>query len=408
MMKVGLDIEKIRAEFPTLRQKIGNYPLVYFDNGATSQKPQVVIDRISRYYEQENANIHRGVHHLSQISTDNYEAARKTIQTFIGAKHAHEVIFTSGTTEGINLVAESYGKLLQPGDEIIITEMEHHSNIVPWQMLAKERNLQLKYIPLNDQGELKWEKLEGMLTNKTKLLAFTHISNSLGTINPAKEITAIAHKNGTKVLLDAAQSLQHTKINVQELDCDFMVFSAHKVFGPTGAGILYGKEEVLNEIPPYKGGGDMIKSVSMQQTEYNILPFKFEAGTPNIIGGIAMATALEWLDELDYAAIIEHEAELLHYATERIKEIKGVTIYGNSAQKSSILSFLIDGFHPYDIGTLLNQQGIAVRTGHHCTQPVMEYFGIPGTIRASFSLYNTKEEIDLFITALKKAINMLQ
>jgi cysteine desulfurase/selenocysteine lyase len=408
MVKTTFDISEIRAQFPTLQQKVGNYPLVYFDNGATSQKPQAVIDRLDRYYQLENANIHRGVHYLSQISTDNYEKARKSIQKFINAEHDHEVIFTSGTTEGINLVAACFGKMLQKGDEIIITEMEHHSNIVPWQMLSEERNLTLKYVPLKDNGELAWDELDTLLTDRSKLLAFTHVSNSLGTINPVEEIIEKAHSKGAKVLLDGAQSLQHFNVDVQALDCDFMVFSGHKVFGPTGSGVLYGKEAILNEMPPYKGGGDMIKTVSMEKTEYNSLPFKFEAGTPHIAGAIGLGAAIDWLSELDYEAIQEHEEDLLQYATQQIKQIEGVKIYGEAANKSSILSFLIDGTHPYDIGTLLNQQGIAVRTGHHCTQPIMDRFGIPGTIRASFCFYNTKEEIDLFINALKKAVQMLK
>lgn len=408
MVKTSLNIAEIRGQFPTLHQEVGKYPLVYFDNGATSQKPQAVIDRLKQYYTLENANIHRGVHYLSQISTDNYEKARKSIQTFINAKHDHEVIFTSGTTEGINLVAHCFGKLLLEGDEIIITELEHHSNIVPWQMLAEERGLALKYVPLKENGELAWDQFDSLLTDRTKMVAFAHVSNSLGTINPAKEIIEKAHAKGAKVLLDGAQSLQHFKVDVQELDCDFLVFSGHKLFGPTGSGVLYGKEEILNKMPPYKGGGDMIKTVSMEKTEYNELPFKFEAGTPHIAGAIGLGAAVDWLSGLDYEGIQQHEDELLSYATAQIKEIEGVKIYGEAAQKSSILSFLIDGTHPYDIGTLLNQQGIAVRTGHHCTQPVMDHFGIPGTIRASFCFYNTKEEIDLFINALKKAVQMLK
>lgn len=408
MIEVGFDIAKIRAQFPVLNQKVGKYPLVYFDNGATSQKPQVVIDRIEKYYEDENANIHRGVHHLSQISTENYEAARKIIQSFIGAEHEHEVIFTSGTTEGINLVSKCFGQLLQAGDEIIITEMEHHSNIVPWQMLAQERGLTLKYVPLKQNGELDWDQFDSLLTDKVKLVACSHISNSLGTINPIEEVIEKAHAKGAKVLIDAAQSLQHMRVDVVELDADFLVFSGHKIFGPTGVGILYGKEELLNAMPPFKGGGDMIKTVSMEKTEYNDLPHKFEAGTPNIVGGIALGTAIEWLSQQDFEGIKSYEDELLHYATERIQEIEGVQLFGTAERKSSILSFLIDGCHPYDIGTLLNQQGIAVRTGHHCTQPIMDFYSIPGTIRASFSFYNTKEEIDLFIDALKKAVQMLK
>ncbi|MEO9533391.1 MAG: cysteine desulfurase [Crocinitomicaceae bacterium] len=404
---MALNVENIRAEFPILSTKVGKYPLIYFDNGATSEKPSVVINRVTQYYEQENANIHRGVHHLSQVSTENYELARKSIQNFIGAQHDHEVIFTSGTTEGINLVAQCFGELLQSGDEILITEMEHHSNIVPWQMLAERKQLVLKYIPLTANGELALNELDDLLSDKTKLVSLTHISNSLGTINPIEEIIEKAHAKGAKVLIDAAQSLQHMRVNVQDLDCDFLVFSGHKVFGPTGVGILYGKEEVMNSMPPYKSGGDMIKTVTMAGTTYNELPHKFEAGTPNIVGGIALGTAIDWINALDFEDIQVYEHELLSYATERIQEIDGVQLYGTSKNKSSILSFLIEGTHPYDIGTLLNQQGVAVRTGHHCTQPVMDYFQISGTIRASFSFYNTKEEIDYFIEALKKAIKML-
>ena len=405
---MALNVENIRAEFPILSTKVGKYPLVYFDNGATSEKPKVVIDRVSTYYKFENANIHRGVHHLSQLSTTNYENARLSIKKFIGAKKSEEVIFTSGTTEGINLVAHCFGETLDTGDEILITEMEHHSNIVPWQMLAERKGLQLKYIPLTATGELDLSALDTLLTSKTKLLSITHISNSLGTINPIEDLILKAHSFNCKVLIDAAQSLQHCRVNVQELDCDFLVFSGHKVFGPTGVGILYGKEELLNRMPPYKGGGDMIKEVKMSKTTYNDLPHKFEAGTPNIVGGIALGTAIDWLDQFDFDEIEQYEHELLEYASTRISEIEGVTIYGQAIKKSSILSFLIEGLHPYDLGTLLNQQGVAVRTGHHCTQPVMDYFGIPGTIRASFSFYNTKEEIDIFITALKKAITMLK
>lgn len=404
---LGLNVENIRAEFPILSTKVGKYPLIYFDNGATGQKPQAVINRIEDYYTSENANIHRGVHHLSQLSTENYESARKTIQHFIGAQHSEEVIFTSGTTDGINLVAQCFGDLLKAGDEILITEMEHHSNIVPWQMLAERKQLNLKFIPLKENGELKLELLDQLLTPKTKLFAFTHISNALGTINPVTELISRAHAVGCKVLLDAAQSLQHCKVNVSDLDVDFLVFSGHKVFGPTGTGILYGKKELLSNMPPYRGGGDMIKTVKMTGTTYNDLPHKMEAGTPNISGGIALGHALDWLSQFDFQEIEAYENELLSYATEQIKTINGVKIYGESTKKSSILSFLIEGLHPYDVGTLLNQQGVAVRTGHHCTQPIMDFFEIPGTIRASFSFYNTKEEIDYFIQALKKAVNML-
>jgi len=382
--------------------------LIYFDNGATSQKPSVVIEAERNFYLLENANIHRGVHHLSQLATEKYENAREIIRNYLSAKFSHEIIFTSGTTAGINLVASSYGKLLQKGDEILITQMEHHSNIVPWQMLAEERELKLKYIPILKNGELDLVQFDNLLSSKTKLVAVTHVSNSLGTINPIREIIEKAHKAGAVVMIDAAQSLQHFKLNVQELDCDFLVFSGHKVFAPTGTGILYAKENLLNKMPPYMGGGDMIKTVTMEKTEYNELPHKFEAGTPNIAGGIVLGKAIEWLSQFDLKEIEKYEHELLEYATEKLKKIPGVVVYGEAKNKSSILSFLIEGTHPYDIGTLLNQQGVAVRTGHHCAQPVMDFFGIPGTIRASFSFYNTREEIDYFINALNKAVNMLK
>lgn len=405
---MALDLNHIRNQFPILSTKVGKYPLVYFDNGATSQKPRVVIDAINRYYEQENANIHRGVHHLSQVSTDNYEKARRRIQEHLNAPHEHEIIFTKGTTDGINLIAESFGKLLTDGDEILITEMEHHSNIVPWQMLVERKGLTLRYIPMTNLGELDFSQLETLINEKTRLIAITHISNALGTINPIEDIIKKGHAVGAKVLIDAAQSLQHMRVDVQQLDCDFLVFSGHKVFGPTGVGILYGKEKLLNEMPPYQGGGDMIKTVSMSGTTYNELPHKFEAGTPNIIGGIGLGVAIEWLSGFNFEDIQQHETDLLEYATDALSKIDGIKIYGEAENKSSVISFLIEGTHPYDIGTLLNQQGIAVRTGHHCTQPIMEFFDIPGTIRASFSFYNTKEEIDQFIKALEKAIQMLR
>ncbi len=401
------DVNTIRKQFPILSEKVGKYPLVYFDNGATSQKPKAVIDIINQYYNKENANIHRGVHHLSQLSTENYEKARKIIQNHINAKNDHEVIFTKGTTDGINLIAHSFGKLLKQGDEILISAMEHHSNIVPWQMLAEEKGIVLKHIPMNEAGELNLSNLDQLITSQTKLVSVTHVSNALGTINPIEQLIEQAHAVGAKVLIDAAQSLQHFNVDVQALDCDFMVFSGHKVFGPTGVGILYGKEDILNKIPPYQGGGDMIKTVTLAKTTYNDLPHKFEAGTPNIVGGIALGSAIEWLSQFDLSEIAEYEDQLLHYATNELLKIEGLKIYGTAKKKSSVISFLIEGTHPYDIGTLLNQQGIAVRTGHHCTQPIMDFFEIPGTIRASFSFYNTQEEIDQFITALKKAVTML-
>ena len=406
--KALFDVAAIRSQFPILNTQIGKYPLIYFDNGATAQKPQVVIDAIDAYYTKQNANIHRGVHHLSQLATEEYEQSRNFIQQYLGARYPHEILFTAGTTAGINLVAHSFGKMLKKGDEILITQMEHHSNIVPWQMLCEERELTLRYIPLTPSGELDLSTIDTLLNGKTKLLSVTHISNSLGTINPIEMLIAKAHAVGAKVLIDAAQSLQHMRVNVQELDCDFLVFSGHKTFAPTGTGILYGKEELLNSMPPYQGGGDMIKTVTLEKTEYNDLPHKFEAGTPHIEGGIVLGKAMQWISQLDMKAVAAYEHELLTYATQRIHEIEGITIYGTAKNKSSILSFLADGTHPYDVGTLLNQQGIAVRTGHHCAQPVMDYFKIPGTIRASFAFYNTKAEIDFFMEALKKAVNMLR
>ncbi len=408
LKKTPFDIAQIRAQFPTLKRKVYGKQLVYFDNGATSQKPQIVIDSISNYYENENANIHRGVHLLSQEATTAYEEARTTVQKFINAAHDYEIIFTKGTTDAINLVAFSFGEMLNPGDEIIISAMEHHSNIVPWQMMCERKKCILKVVPISNSGELIMDQFDSMLSNKTKLVAITHISNSLGTINPVEEIISKAHNVGAKVLIDGAQSIQHSTIDVQALDCDFFVFSSHKVFGPTGAGVLYGKEEILNEMPPYQGGGDMIAKVTFEKTTYNELPFKFEAGTPHIAGGIATGVALKYLSELDMDAIHAYETGLLHYSEAELLKIDGLRIIGTAKNKASLVSFFIDGLHPFDIGTLLDKQGIAVRTGHHCTQPLMDFFQIPGTIRASFAFYNTKEEIDLFIIALKRSIDMLK
>ncbi len=403
-----LDIESIRRQFPALHREVYGKPLIYFDNGATSQKPQVVIDAITNYYTSENANIHRGVHFLSQQATDAYEEARKIVQQFIHAKYDHEIIFTKGTTDGINLVATCFGELLKPGDEIIISGMEHHSNIVPWQMLCERKGLKLNVIPVLDNGELDLDVFERLLSDRTKLVAVTHISNTLGTINPVKTMISKAHAAGAKVLIDGAQSIQHLPINVQELDCDFYVFSSHKAFGPTGAGVLYGKEEILNEMPPYQGGGDMIAKVTFEKTTYNELPFKFEAGTPHIIGGIATGTALQYLSGLDTEALHRHEAGLLDFAQEELLKTEGLRIIGTAKEKTSVVSFFVDGLHPFDIGTLLDKQGIAVRTGHHCTQPLMDRFGIPGTVRASFAFYNTREEIEVFLNALNRSVGMLR
>ena len=403
-----LDIQKIRTDFPILNEKIRGKQLVYLDNGASTQKPQVVIDAESYYYEHQYANIHRGVHYLSQVGTDLYENVRKQVQQFINAKHEHEIIFTKGTTNAINLVAYTFGrKFINEGDEIVITEMEHHSNIVPWQMLCEEKKCVLKYIPLQADGSINLEDAERLITPKTKLVSVVYVSNALGTINPIKELIAIAHKNGAKILIDAAQAIQHFTIDVQALDCDFFVFSGHKIYGPTGTGILYGKEEILNEMPPYEGGGDMIKTVSFSGTTFNDLPFKFEAGTPNIAGCIALGTAIKYVQDLGIDNIRAYETELLNYATEKLSAIEGLKIYGTAKHKSSVISFLLDGIHPYDVGVILDNQGIAIRTGHHCAQPVMDHYGIPGTCRASFAFYNTKEEVDVLVDGILKAKKML-
>lgn len=403
-----MDFEKIRSDFPILSQKIRGRDLVYLDNGATTQKPQIVIDTISNYYAEYNSNIHRGVHHLSQVATQAYEDARTTIQNFIGAAHNHEIIFTSGTTAGINLVASTWGrKNITEGDEVLISAMEHHSNIVPWQMLCEEKNAQLKVIPMNDEGELILSEFDKLLTSKTKIVAVNHISNSLGTINPIEEIMSKAHSNGTVVLIDGAQAVSHMPLNMVELDADFYVFSAHKLFGPTGAGILYGKEDLMNNMPPYQGGGDMIKTVTFEKTTYNDLPHKMEAGTPNIVGGIATAAGIEYIQSIGFEAIVQKENELKEAATKMLLSIPGLKIYGEASNKISVISFMIKGLHPYDVGTILDQLGIAIRTGHHCTQPVMDFFDIPGTIRASFSFYNDQSDIDALEKGLLKAISML-
>ncbi|MGO4817051.1 aminotransferase class V-fold PLP-dependent enzyme [Flavobacterium sp. W22_SRS_FP1] len=402
-----LDIHKIRADFPILSRKVNGKPLVYFDNGATSQKPQVVIDAISKYYEEINANIHRGVHTLSQLATDAYEASRGKIQNHINAKFAHEVLFTSGTTFGINLVANGFASILKPGDEVLVSAMEHHSNIVPWQMLCERTGATLKVIPMNDNGELIMAEYDTLLSDKTKIVTVNHISNALGTVNPIKYIIDKAHAFGAAVLIDGAQAVPHVKPDVQALDCDFYVFSGHKICGPTGIGVLYGKESWLNKLPPYQGGGEMIKDVSFEKTTYAELPHKFEAGTPNVAGGIVLGTAVDYMNSVGFDNIQQQELELLEYGTRRLLEIEGLKIYGTAAIKTSVISFNIEGIHPYDIGTIIDKLGIAVRTGHHCAQPIMSYFKIPGTIRASFSFYNTKEEIDIMVEAIKRATAML-
>jgi cysteine desulfurase/selenocysteine lyase len=404
-----LDIHKIRKDFPILSRIVNGKPLVYFDNGATAQKPQSVIDAITHYYAYQNSNIHRGVHTLSREITIAYEEARKTIQLHLNAKQASEIIFTKGTTESINLVAHCFGNLaITEGDEIIITQMEHHSNIVPWQQLCEEKKAILKFIPINQSGELILEELPKLITAKTKLVAFTQISNTLGTINPVKEmITTIRSLSKAAILIDGAQAVPHLKPDVQDLDCDFYVFSGHKLFGPTGVGVLYAKEEWLQQFGPYQTGGGTIKTVTLQKTEFADSPLKFEAGTPHIEGGIGLAAAIKYVTEIGFENIQKHEDDLLNYATKQLKEIEGLVIYGNAKHKTSVISFNVGSIHPFDIGTLLDKYGVAIRSGHHCTQPLWQFYNIPGTIRASFAFYNTFEEVDVFIEALKKSIRLL-
>ena len=402
-----LDINKVRADFPILSRTVNGKPLVYFDNGATSQKPQIVIDAIAKYYQEINANIHRGVHTLSQLATDAYEESRGKIQNHINAKFAHEVIFTSGTTHGINTIANGFSSLLKSGDEVLVSALEHHSNIVPWQMLCEKTGATLRVIPMNENGELILSEYDKLLSNKTKIVTVNHISNALGTINPIKYMIDKAHEFGAAVLIDGAQAVPHLKPNVQELDCDFYVFSGHKMCGPTGVGILYGKEAWLNKLPPYQGGGEMIKEVTFAKTTYADLPHKFEAGTPDIAGGIVLGVAVDYMNSIGFDAIQKQEFELVQYGTKRLLEIEGLKIFGTAKEKTSVISFNIGEIHPYDIGTIIDKLGIAVRTGHHCAQPIMDFFKIPGTIRASFAFYNTKEEIDVMVEAVKKAQLML-
>ena len=406
--KEMIDIKTVRKDFPILSREVYGKPLVYFDNAASSQKPSKVIDAISHYYEYEHSNIHRGVHHLSAEATEKHEESRKTIQGFINAKYSHEIIFTKGTTDSINLVAYSFGnKFINGGDEVIVSSLEHHSNIVPWQMMCEARGAKLKVIPINDAGELLLDEYRNLLSIKTKIVAIGHVSNALGTINPVKEIIAEAKKKSIPVLLDGAQAIPHLAVDVQELDCDFYAFSAHKIFGPTGVGILYGKEILLKTIPPYQGGGEMIDTVTFEKTTYNELPHKFEAGTPNMAGVIGLKAAIDYMNEIGINNIAIAEHQLLEYATEQISAINGVRLIGTAKEKASVLSFLVNDVHPYDIGTILDRLGVAVRTGHHCAEPLMNRLSIPGTVRASFAFYNTKEEVDVFINALKKAVSML-
>ncbi len=402
-----MDIVKIRKDFPILTRKVNGNPLVYFDNAATSQTPKQVIDAIVDYYSRYNANIHRGVHTLAQEATEAYEGGRKKIQQFFNAASTHEIIFTSGTTHSINLVANGFTALLSQGDEILVSAMEHHSNIVPWQMLCERTGAVLKVIPMDEDGVLRMDLYESLLSEKTRIVVCNHVSNALGTINPVEEIISRAHAIGAAVLVDGAQSSPHLRVDVQKLDVDFYTASAHKLCGPTGIGMLYGKEKWLKELPPYQGGGEMIAEVTFEKTTYADLPYKFEAGTPNICGGIAFGAAIDYLNSIGLDAIDQYEHELLVYATEKLSRIEGMKIYGDTKHKTAVISFNIKGIHPYDVGTLLDKMGIAVRTGHHCAQPVMDFFQIPGTIRVSFSFYNTREEIDRFVEALERARQML-
>ncbi len=403
-----LDIEKVRKDFPILETTVYGYPLVYLDNAATTQKPLAVLKAMDDYYTTINSNVHRGVHALSQQATDAFELSRKKIAEFVGARHSYEIIFTKGTTESINLVAASFGrKFLKEGDSILVSGMEHHSNIVPWQMICEEKNATLKVIPVNEQGELVLDGLDKLLQSGVKLVAFNYVSNALGSINPVKEIIAAAHKYGIPVLLDAAQAVQHMEIDVAELDVDFLAFSSHKIYGPTGFGVLYGKEYWLNQLPPYQGGGEMIKTVSFEKTTYNDLPYKFEAGTPDMAGAIGLAAALDYLQGLGFPAIREAESELMAYATDVLQQIEGLRFYGNVANRAGVLSFLVGNIHPFDMGEILDKQGIAVRTGHHCAQPIMDQYCIPGTVRASLSFYNTPGEMDRLAAGIRKAVVLL-
>jgi cysteine desulfurase/selenocysteine lyase len=404
-----LDVDKIRADFPILKQKIHGKPLVYLDNGATSQKPQVVIEALNRYYTAENSNIHRGVHFLSEQATAAYEAARQKIKCFVNARSEQEIIFVRGTTEAINLVAQSYGRtFLKPGDEIIVSAMEHHSNIVPWQILCEQTGARLRVIPINHDGELVLDEYRRLLSQKTKLVSVTHVSNALGTIVPVKEMVRLAHERQVPVLVDGAQAVPHLKVDVQDLDCDFYAFSGHKLFGPTGVGILYGRSDLLEAMPPYQGGGDMISLVTFEKTHYNVLPYKFEAGTPHIAGGIGLGAAVDYLESLDWQQVAAHEHSLLSHATAALSDIDGLRIVGTAKEKVGVVSFVFDHVHAHDVGTILDQEGVAVRAGHHCAMPVMQRFGVPATTRASFALYNTLQEIDVLVRGVHRALKVFQ
>jgi len=404
---VGFGADKIREDFPALRLKVHGKPLVYLDNAATTQKPQVVIDALTRYYTEENSNVHRGVHFLSQVATQAYDGGRNRVRRFLDASHDHEIVCTRGTTAGINLVAQSYGrKYLGAGDEVVISAMEHHSNIVPWQMVCDEKRAKLKVIPITDAGELCLDEYERMLGDRTKLVAVAHVSNALGTVNPVREMIALAHQRGVPVLVDGAQSASHMPVDVQELDCDFYAFSSHKLFGPTGIGALYGKADLLEAMPPYQGGGDMISSVSFEKTIYNTLPYKFEAGTPHIAGVIGLAAAIDYVEAIGRKQIAAYEADLLAYGTELLSAIPGLRLIGTARAKASVLSFVVDGIHAHDVGTILDMDGVAVRAGHHCAMPVMKRFGLPATARASLAFYNTRADLDALTKAIHKAIEV--
>jgi cysteine desulfurase/selenocysteine lyase len=402
-----IDVNDIRHQFPTLHQEVNGHPLVYLDNGATTHKPQVVIDAISYYYEKLNSNIHRGVHFLSQQATDAYEASRETIRQHLNAQHLHEIIFTKGNTEAINLVANGFRQILQEGDEVLVSAMEHHSNIVPWQMACQSSSATLKVIPMDEMGVLDMDSYKNLLSDKTKVVAVNHISNALGTINPVKQMIQWAHEVGAAVLIDGAQAGPHCSIDVQDLDADFYCISGHKVYGPTGIGALYGKEERLKKLPPYQGGGEMIATVSFDKTTYADLPHKFEAGTPNIAGGVALKTAIDWINQIGLDNIVSYEKELVDYATKELSKIEGIRFIGQAQEKAGVISFIVGDIHPYDMGMILDKLGVAVRTGHHCAQPVMDQFCIPGTVRASFAVYNTKEDVNRLVEGVKKAQTML-
>lgn len=407
--KKPFDAERVRKDFPLLERQVNGQQLVYLDNGASSQKPRSVIDRVSDYYCREHANIHRGVHHLSQHATEAYENTRETARRFLNARHSHEILFTRGTTESINLVAASFGrKFLRPGGEVVVSMMEHHSNIVPWQMICEERQARLRVVPINQAGELDMDALESLLSERTQLVSVTHVSNALGTITPVKDIIALAHEHQVPVLLDGAQAVPHMRVDVQDLDVDFYAFSAHKMFGPTGVGILYGKEDLLNAMPPYQGGGEMIERVTFDRTTYNTLPYKFEAGTPNIADGIAFGAAMDYCDQFAEQEVIAHERDLLAYATDQLSEIDGLKIIGTAGDKAGVISFIFDDMHPFDVGAILDQLGIAVRTGHHCAQPLMDFYGITGTVRASFAMYNHRPDVDALVAGVRRAVALLR